>query len=258
MTCIVNASKRMGKDRGFTLIEVLIVIILLSLLATIFVPSGLRKVRTEAAQRFADELVDVIESAKRIWLKNIAEGNYPACPSLNDALTPFAISQTEWLKKVRFMIQNLSWQCNTGTPETLTITLTFKGNKFDKYAGIINNTVPFSQCSNPYCDITITADEIPIDREIQGPPQLVCTGETISCSCAGSRISDYSISPVKLNPPEGFPLTRYSFYENGGVLTVDYCYWVHSSLYPSGGFEVCKNGYTGTGFCADVTCICYQ
>ncbi len=137
-------------DKGFTLLELTLVTMMIGFLAIMAAPAFLQKHRSEATNRFAAELNWTLEAIRRYYIQN---GEFPN--GWADLLSVNAIPR---IPQDPFNGSLTLTSDNTVNPRTCTITIQ-NGVAGTEYGGQITQRVPFSNHNLGSATIAINLNE---------------------------------------------------------------------------------------------------
>lgn len=195
LTSVIKSS------RGFSLLELMVVVALMATIAVLYVPNRIFQNRVQVAERFAEELNLLLEGASRYHWRY---GVFP--PDLATLASDMNLAQ---VPDNPLNPGGLAYS-NSGSYVTFTVSFTADTAVF---RNVIVKNVPFSTLSGA-TDVVITLPDtaVFIDEEIKDW-RIVTPGETVpKPTCSLGLTPRIVLGLVYLQNPNGRPLITYKLY----------------------------------------------
>ncbi|MBX6423406.1 Tfp pilus assembly protein FimT/FimU [Thermosulfurimonas sp. F29] len=195
-----------GGRKGFTLFELAVAMLVLSLVAALWLPSRLAKTRIASAERLAAELNWTLEAARRYYWSDVGKRNFPSVWSdlTTNGFLPKA-PQDPFGGTVSISANN------TAVPKRLVITISGGIARY-KEAGAVLARVPFAvldrSASPPRIVVTMTEATIfPVKDEEIMFAGVVPSGTTLTKrSCPVRGAWEAYVTPVMFASSDGYPI----------------------------------------------------
>ena len=199
-------------NKGFTLLELAVVLLIVGFLSTLAIPSVLQKQRLDTVRNFAEELNWTLEAIRRHYS---VTGNFPT--SLANMVTA---SEIPYAPNDPFGGTVTLAANNAATPKFATLTIR-NGVAGTEYGGSIQSLVPFATHNLGASLITITINEymVHLEKEI-AYAGIHRDGDVIpKIACFGGMTNHPFAAPVLAQASDNSPLYRFRVWVDDGGAT---------------------------------------